>query len=91
MKESTAGTIAGLFGILTFGILLFAASATTQEKLYKQVRAGEVQFWDEVYTCEFKGKYVDEKRFIPSTVTMENLPKEIQDKLKWKIKLNIIL
>ncbi len=83
MKESTAGTIAGLFGILTFGILLFVASAITQEKLYKQVSTGEVQFWDEVYTCEFKGKYVDEKRFIPSTVTMEDLPKEILQIEQW--------
>ena len=76
MSEVTAGTIASLCGVAVFGILLFAASATTQEKLYKQVKNGEVQFWDEVYTCEYKGKYVDEKRFVPATI--ETIPAELE-------------
>ena len=76
MSEVTAGTIASLCGISIFGFLLFAASATTQEKLYNQVKSGQVQFWDEVYTCEYKGKYVNEKRFVPATI--ETIPAELE-------------
>ena len=76
MSEVTAGTIASLCGVSIFGILLFVASASTKEGLYNQVKKGEVQFWDEVYTCEYKGKYVDEKRFIPATI--ETLPAELE-------------
>ena len=87
-KDTTIMTVAYL--ITAFLLALFV-NYNTKLGIEQDLKRGKLRLFDNQYSCQMTGRYVSDERFIPSTVTMEDLPKEIQDKLKWKIKLNIIL
>lgn len=54
----------------------------TRLSIEKDLKDGELRLFDNQYSCQMTGKYVSDERFVPSTVTVDDLPKEIQEKLK---------
>ena len=83
MSEGTAGTLVSLFIVGSIIMIMVVGAFCVKDKVYQEIeKTGQIRIYDDLYKCEYAGKYVSEERFIPSTVTMEDLPKEIQDKLK---------
>lgn len=54
----------------------------TKLSIEKDLKRGELRLFDKQYSCQMTGKYVSDERFIPSTVTVDDLPKDVQNKLK---------
>ena len=54
----------------------------TRLTIEKDLKDGELRLFDNQYSCQMTGKYVSDERFIPSTVTVDDLPKDVQNKLK---------
>ena len=67
---------------ITVILMCIFTNYQTRLTIEKDLKDGELRLFDNQYSCQMTGKYVSEERFIPSTVFMEDLPKEIQDKLK---------
>ena len=83
MSEGTAGTLVSLFIVGSIIMIMVVGAFCVKDKVYQEIeKTGQIRIYDDLYKCELQGRYVSEERFIPSTVTMEDLPKEIQDKLK---------
>ena len=78
-NEITIMTVAYL--ITAFLLALFV-NYNTKLGIEKDLSRGELRLFDNQYSCQMTGRYVSDERFIPSTVTVEDLPKEIQKKLK---------
>lgn len=78
-KDTTIMTVAYL--ITTFIIALFV-NYNTKLGIEEDLKQGELRLFDNQYSCQMTGRYVSDERFIPSTVTVEDLPKEIQEKIK---------
>ena len=78
-NEITIMTVAYL--ITAFLLALFV-NYNTKLGIEKDLRRGELRLFDNQYSCQMTGRYVSDERFIPSTVTVEDLPKEIQEKIK---------
>ena len=75
-------TIMVIAFLLTTFVMCIFVNYNTKLGIEKDLKRGELRLFDNQYSCQMTGKYVSEERFIPSTVTVEDLPKEIQDKLK---------
>ena len=83
MSEGTSGVLVSILMVASIVIIMVVGTFCIKDKVYQEIeKTGQIRIYDDLYKCEFVGKYVTEERFIPSTVTMEDLPKEIQDKLK---------
>lgn len=54
----------------------------TKLGIEKDLKDGELRLFDNQYSCQMTGKYVSDERFIPNEITVNDLPKEIQEKLK---------
>ena len=78
-KDTTIMTVAYL--ITTFILALFV-NYNTKLGIEEDLKQGELRLFDNQYSCQMTGRYVSDERFIPSTVTVEDLPKEIQEKIK---------
>lgn len=78
-NEITIMTVAYL--ITAFLLALFV-NYNTKLGIEQDLKQGELRLFDNQYSCQMTGRYVSDERFIPSTVTVEDLPKEIQKKLK---------
>ena len=78
MSEGTAGT---LVSILMVGCLLtlgFVGSFCIKDKIYQKIeKTGEIRIYDDLYKCEYAGKYVTEEKFIPKDT--DELPKELRE------------
>ena len=78
-KDTTIMTVAYL--ITTFILALFV-NYNTKLGIEEDLKQGELRLFDNQYSCQMTGRYVSDERFIQSTVTVEDLPKEIQEKIK---------
>lgn len=78
-KDTTIMTVAYL--ITTFILALFV-NYNTKLGIEEDLKQGELRLFDNQYSCQMTGRYVSDERFIPSTVTVEDLPKGIQEKIK---------
>lgn len=78
-KDTTIMTVAYL--ITAFLLALFV-NYNTKLGIEQDLKHGELRLFDNQYSCQMTGRYVSDERFIPSTVTVEDLPKEIQEKIK---------
>ena len=54
----------------------------TRLTIEKDLKDGELRLFDNQYSCQMTGKYVSDERFIPNEITLDNLPKDVQNKLK---------
>lgn len=78
-NEITIMTVAYL--ITAFLLALFV-NYNTKLGIEQDLKQGKLRLFDNQYSCQMTGRYVSDERFIPSTVTVEDLPKEIQEKIK---------
>ena len=81
MKDNDI-TIMTVAYLLTAFLLALFVNYNTKLGIEKDLRRGELRLFDNQYSCQMTGRYVSDERFIPSTVTVEDLPKEIQEKIK---------
>lgn len=54
----------------------------TRLTIEKDLKDGELRLFDNQYSCQMTGKYVSEERLVPMEITIDKLPKDIQQKLK---------
>lgn len=81
MKDNDITIMTVAYLITAFLLALFV-NYNTKLGIEKDLRRGELRLFDNQYSCQMTGRYVSDERFIPSTVTVEDLPKEIQEKIK---------
>lgn len=81
MKDNDITIMTVAYLITAFLLALFV-NYNTKLGIEKDLSRGELRLFDNQYSCQMTGRYVSDERFIPSTVTVEDLPKEIQEKIK---------
>ena len=81
MKDNDI-TIMTVAYLLTAFLLALFVNYNTKLGIEKDLKQGELRLFDNQYSCQMTGRYISDERFIPSTVTVEDLPKEIQEKIK---------
>ena len=76
MTEGTAGTLVSLLMVGCLLILGFVGAFCVKDKVYQQIeKTGQIRIYDDLYKCEYAGKYVTEEKFIPKEIN--ELPKEL--------------
>jgi len=78
-KETSIMIIAFLISTICLCIL---TSYTTRLSMEQDLKRGELRLFDNQYSCQMTGKYIYDERFIPTEITIDKLPKDIQQKLK---------
>ena len=76
MSAGTAGTLVSVLMVGCLLILGVVGSFCIKDKIYQQIeKTGEIRIYDDLYKCEYAGKYVTEEKFIPKEIN--ELPKEL--------------
>lgn len=81
-EDSKDSTIMLIAFFLTIIFVCVFTNYHTKLTIEKELKRGELRLFDIQYSCQMTGKYVSDERFIPNEVTLDKLPKDIQQKLK---------
>jgi len=65
MKDLTYYILLIITFFLLFGVIVYGV---TNEKILNKLESGEITVYDEVYTCNYKGKYVRKNVFVPAEI-----------------------
>ena len=76
MSEGTSGVLISLSIIASIIILFVTGTFCIKDKVYQEIeKTGQIRIYDDLYKCEYAGKYVTEEKFIPKEIN--ELPKEL--------------
>lgn len=81
-KMSTEITYMLILFLITAVLLCCFTSYTVRLSIEQQLKRGDLRLFDNQYSCQMTGKYVSEERLVPMEITIDKLPKDIQQKLK---------
>lgn len=78
MSEGTAGTLVSLFIVGSIIMIMVVGAFCVKDKVYQEIeKTGQIRIYDDLYKCEYAGKYIMEEKFIPKEIN--ELPKELKN------------
>ena len=79
MSEGTSGVLVSILMVASIVIIMVVGTFCIKDKVYQEIeKTGQIRIYDDLYKCEYAGKYVTEEKFIPREIN--ELPKELT---KW--------
>lgn len=76
MSEKVAGTLVSFFIVFSIIIFMVVGTFCVKDKVYQEIeKTGQIRIYDDLYKCEYAGKYITEEKFIPKEIN--ELPKEL--------------
>ena len=76
MSEGTSGVLVSILMVASIVIIMVVGTFCIKDKVYQEIeKTGQIRIYDDLYKCEYAGKYVTEEKFIPREIN--ELPKEL--------------